>query len=115
MYKLCYNNKVEFIQGGNIEMSETMNKKVLAANIADEFGLTKKDSEGIVNKLFDDIKDSLAKGNAVDIYGFGKFDIATRAAREGINPLTKERMTFSESKSAKFKSSKALKDAVNHR
>lgn len=96
-------------------MAEVLNKKNLAANLVEEFDLTKKDAEGIVNKIFEDIKEALANEITVDIYGFGKFEIATRAAREGINPLTKERMMFAESKSPKFKSSKSLKDAVNHK
>lgn len=96
-------------------MSEVLNKKLLAANIAEEFDLTKKDAEGIINKVFEDIKEALANENTVDIYGFGKFDVAHREAREGINPLTKERMTFAASKSPKFKASKSLKDAVNHK
>lgn len=96
-------------------MNEVINKKVLAASLAEEFDLTKKDAEGILNKVFEDIKEALVNENVVDIYGFGKFDLAKREAREGINPLTKQPMTFAASKSPKFKASKSLKDAINHK
>lgn len=96
-------------------MSKILNKKALAECVAEKCELTKKDSEMIVNTIFDEIKATLQEQGTVDIYGFGKFEIAHREAREGINPLTKEKMTFSASNSVKFKSSKALKDAVNNK
>ena len=48
-----------------------------------------------------------------DLAGFGKFEITERKAREGFNPLTKEKIQIEASKSVKFKVAKALKEAVN--
>lgn len=94
-------------------MSEVLNKKALAEAISAQCELSKKQSENIVNVVFEEIKETLANSGTVDIYGFGKFELSHRAAREGINPLTREKMTFAASNSVKFKSSKALKTAVN--
>lgn len=96
-------------------MSNVLNKKALAEKIAEKCELNKKQSEAIVNVVFDEIKTTLEEKGTVDIYGFGKFELSHREAREGINPLTKQKMTFAASNSVKFKSSKALKDAVNNK
>ena len=55
---------------------------------------------------------ALKDGNKVDITGFGKFEVKTRAAREGINPQTKEKIEIPASKIPGFKASKSLKDEV---
>ena len=57
--------------------------------------------------------DELVKGEKVQMVGFGTFEVAERAEREGRNPKTKEPMTIPASKSPKFKAGKALKDLVN--
>lgn len=96
-------------------MSKVLNKKALAECIAEKCELSKKQAEAIVNTMFDEIKDTLVEKGTVDVYGFGKFELSHREAREGINPLTKQKMTFAASDSVKFKASKSLKDAVNNR
>jgi DNA-binding protein HU-beta len=75
--------------------------------------LTKKDIQSVVDALIEGIEVSLKKGDKVTIPGFGIFSVKERAAREGINPLTKEKMMFKASKSAGFKPSKTLKDSLN--
>lgn len=93
-------------------MAETVTKKELANALAEEFSLTKKDSTAYVQFLFDAMADVLKESGTVDVFGFGKFTVATREARQGINPMTKEKIQIAASKSVKFKASKVLKDAV---
>ena len=90
-----------------------MNKTELVAAIADQAGLSKKDAEGALKAFIDSVTKELKKGGKVQLVGFGTFEVAKRAAREGINPLTKQPMKIKASKAPKFKAGKALKDAVN--
>ncbi|MBR2802763.1 MAG: HU family DNA-binding protein [Erysipelotrichaceae bacterium] len=89
-----------------------LNKKGLADQVAEQVGLTKKDAAAVVDAVFASITETLAKGGEVDIYGFGKFEVKSRAARNGINPITKEKIEIKSSKVPSFKSSKSLKEAV---
>ena len=66
-----------------------MNKTELVAAVAAKAELSKKDAEAAVSAVLDSVKDALADGDKVSIVGFGTFAVKTRAAREGINPLTK--------------------------
>ena len=65
-------------------------KKDIAAAVADQTGMTKKDSEAAVNAVFEVITDTLKDGGEVSIAGFGKFVVAEKPARQGINPATGE-------------------------
>ncbi|MFV0479457.1 MAG: HU family DNA-binding protein [Anaerorhabdus sp.] len=87
-------------------------KKVFAEEVAEKFELTKKDSTEIVNYVFEEMTKTLKKGGTVDINGFGKFTVKKRAARSGINPLTKEKIKIKATKVPAFKASKTLKDIV---
>ena len=80
--------------------------------IQDELDCTKAQAERLVQMFWDAITDSLAKGQDVDIAGFGKFVVNQRAARMARNPRTGEQVKVPATKVAKFKPSKALKDAV---
>ena len=91
---------------------DTLNKKSIAETVAEKHDLTKKEASEIVDLVFDTIADSLKNGGRVDITGFGKFEVKTRAARTGINPQTKESIQIPESKLPGFKASKGLKDIV---
>ena len=90
-----------------------MNKTELVAAIADQADLSKKDAEKALKAFVDVITDELKKGEKIQVVGFGTFEVVERAAREGINPLTKKPMSIPASKAPKFKAGKALKDAVN--
>jgi DNA-binding protein HU-beta len=90
-----------------------MNKTELVAAIAQETGLTKKDSELAVKAFIDVVSEELKKENKVQLVGFGTFEISQRAAREGRNPQTGDAMAIQASKTPKFKAGKALKDLVN--
>ena len=63
--------------------------------------------------IFDMFKDELAKGNDVAISGFGSFKVSKRAAREGRNPQTNEKIKIPARKAVTFKAGSALKDIVN--
>lgn len=90
-----------------------MNKVELVDAIAKKTGLTKKDTEATVKAFVESVSDSLAKGESVQLVGFGTFDVGARAARTGRNPKTGESITIKASKCPKFKAGKALKDKVN--
>ncbi|OCN04235.1 diphthine synthase [Erysipelotrichaceae bacterium MTC7] len=91
---------------------ETLNKKALAETLAETIGITKKDATTAVETVFAEITKTVAEGGKVDISGFGKFEVVERAARQGVNPATGEKLTIAASKAPKFKASKALKEAV---
>ncbi len=91
---------------------ESVNKKVIAETVAEKHNLTKKESSEIVDLVFDTVAEALKDGSKVDIAGFGKFEVKTRAARTGINPQTKETIEIPSSKIPGFKASKSLKDFV---
>ena len=90
-----------------------MNKTELVAAMAEQTGLSKKDSEAALKAFIGTVTDELVKGEKVQLVGFGTFEVAQRAAREGQNPMTGEKMTIPASKSPKFKAGRGLKDAVN--
>ena len=90
-----------------------MNKTELVAAIADKSGLSKKDAEKALKAFTDTVADELKKGEKVQLVGFGTFDVAKRAAREGRNPQTGAAMKIAASKAPKFKAGMALKTAVN--
>ena len=90
-----------------------MNKNDLVATIADKAGLSKKDSEKALKAFEEAVSEELKKGGKVQLVGFGTFDVAERAAREGRNPQTGAAMPIPASKAPRFKVGKTLKDAVN--
>ena len=90
-----------------------MNKTELVAAISEKTELTKKDSEKALKALIDVVAEELKKGEKVQLVGFGTFEVAKRAAREGRNPQTGKTMTIAACKAPKFKAGKALKDAIN--
>jgi len=76
-------------------------------------GLTKKQTELIVNMLFDSIKEALAAGDKIEIRGFGSFRTRNRRNREGRNPKTGEIVTVPEKRVPFFKAGKELKEVVD--
>ena len=90
-----------------------MNKSELIDAIAEETGLTKKDSEASLKAFINTVSKELKKGGSVQLVGFGTFEVGKRAARVGRNPKTGENIKIKASKNPKFKAGKALKDLVN--
>ena len=89
-----------------------MNKTELIAVVAENAGMTRKDTERCVNAAIDAITAALVKGDKVQISGFGSFESKTREARVGRNPHTKEAIEIPATRVPTFKPSKALKDNV---
>ena len=89
-----------------------MNKTELIAAVAEKTGMTKKDAERAVSATLESISASLAKGERVQLSGFGIFEVKERGARVGRNPHTKETIQIPASRTPAFKASKALKDIV---
>ena len=90
-----------------------MNKSDLIAAIAAKTGETKKSAEASINALVDVIAETLAKGDKIQLVGFGSFEVRARAARKGRNPQTGKEMKIAAKKAPVFKAGKALKVAVN--
>jgi DNA-binding protein HU-beta len=90
-----------------------MNKTELISAIAAKAELSKKDSEKALHAFEEAVTEELVNGGKVQLVGFGTFDVADRAAREGRNPQTGETMPIPASKAPRFKVGKALRDAVN--
>ncbi|HIU35552.1 MAG TPA: HU family DNA-binding protein [Candidatus Fimenecus excrementigallinarum] len=89
-----------------------MNKTELIAAVAEKAGLSKKDADAAVAAAFDAVTAALAKGEKVQLIGFGTFEVRERAAKTGRNPRTGETMTIPASKVPAFKAGAALKNAV---
>ena len=90
-----------------------MNKGELVAALAAKTELSKKDSEVALNALVDVIGETLAKGEKVQLIGFGTFESKSRPARVARTPRTGEEVKIAASKAPAFKAGKALKDKVN--
>lgn len=91
----------------------TMNKTDLIAAVSVSAGLSKKDTERVLNAAIDTITASLTKGEKVQLSGFGTFEVKAREARVGRNPHTKESIEIPATNVPVFKASKALKDTVS--
>ena len=89
-----------------------MNKCELIAAVAQAAGVQKKDAERVVNATVDIMATALAKGEKIQLTGFGTFETKERSPRTGRNPVTKESMEIPATRVPTFKPSKNLKDMV---
>ncbi len=92
---------------------KTMTKADLIEEVSRAVEMSRKDSEIIVETVFESIIKSLQGGDKIEIRGFGSFRTRPRAARVGRNPKTGERVDVPAKKIPYFKPSKELKDLVN--
>ncbi|MCR4436399.1 MAG: HU family DNA-binding protein [Clostridiales bacterium] len=90
-----------------------MNKADLIADMAEKGNMPRKNAEKALNAFLESVEEALAKGDKVQLVGFGSFEVRQRAARKGRNPQTKSEITIPASKVPIFKVGKALKDMVN--
>ena len=90
-----------------------MNRTELISAMAENAEMTKVDTENALKAFIDTVTEELKNGGKVQLVGFGTFEVAERAERQGRNPKTGEAITIPASKSPKFKAGKALKDIVN--
>ena len=85
----------------------------LVSAVAEKVGISKKDSGIIIDEVVNVITETLAKGEKVQLVGFGSFEVRERAAREGRNPQKpNEKIMIPASKVPVFKAGRGLKDAV---
>ncbi|MEJ2368568.1 MAG: integration host factor subunit beta [Acidobacteriota bacterium] len=91
-----------------------MTKADLIDDVARKTELSRKDSEVIVDTIFEGIVKSLRGGDKIEIRGFGSFRTRQRNARVGRNPKTGERVDVPAKAIPYFKPSKELKDIVNN-
>lgn len=89
-----------------------MTKAELVTEVAAKSGLSKKDAEKAISGVIDTITETLAKGESIQLVGFGTFEVRERAARTGVNPRTKKKIEIAATKAPAFKASRHLKDAV---
>ena len=90
-----------------------MNKQDVINAVAENSGLTKKDTEKVINALGETVKQALSNGDDVRFVGFGSFSLRERSAYRGHNPHTGEEITVPAAKVPVFKPGKLLKNAVN--
>ena len=92
-----------------------MNKPDFIAAVSEKAGLSRRDTERVVNAALDTITAALVAGEKVSFSGFGIFETKLRMARVGRDPHTKEPMQIPETHVPAFKPSKVLKDTVSKR
>jgi DNA-binding protein HU-beta len=90
-----------------------MNKTELIDAIAADSDESKAAVQRILDSLIDNVTSAVAKGDSVQLVGFGTFASGSRAARIGRNPRTGEEIKIAAAKTVKFSAGKAFKDAVN--
>ena len=90
-----------------------MNKSDLIAAIAAKTTLTKADSGRALEAVLDILSETMAKGDSVSLIGFGTFKTSQRAAREGKNPQTGEKIKIAAATVPKFTPGATLKAKVN--
>ena len=90
-----------------------MKKQELISTIAEKSGITKAAAAKVLKATTDAIADTLAKGEDVQLVGFGTFKTRKRAERTAKNPRTGEAIKVAAATVAAFKAGKALKDKVN--
>ena len=90
-----------------------MNRSDIVELLADRFShLTRRDAELAVAAILEAMSNAMARGNRIEIRGFGSFSITRRAPRLGRNPRSGEPVSVPETRAAKFKPGEALKDLV---
>jgi DNA-binding protein HU-beta len=89
-----------------------VNKNELVEQIAQRSGLSKSQAGEALSATIATIEEGLAAGQDIAITGFGKFSVAHRDARQGINPATGERMWIAATKAPRFSAGATLKEAV---
>ncbi len=89
-----------------------MNKAELVEEVAGKVGLTKKETNNVVDAITSAITDSLVRNERVTLVGFGTFQVRQRKARRGVNPQTREAINIPAKKVPKFTAGKALREAV---
>ena len=93
-----------------------MTKSDLVTVVSDRMShISKKDTETIVNSVFESMAEALKQGERIEIRGFGSFQVKTRDSREGRNPKTGQLVSIPTKRTPFFKVGKELKERVDYK
>jgi DNA-binding protein HU-beta len=87
-------------------------KQEFVDQVANSSGLGKSEAGKAVDSVLQVIEETLSRGGEVSFTGFGKFTVADRGARQGVNPQTGERIQIAASRVPRFSAGSSLKNAV---
>jgi len=90
-----------------------LTKEKIISSIYDQVGLSKNQSQDVVEKLLEIMKQNLENGEDVLVSGFGKFVVKEKSARRGRNPQTSEELQLRARRVVVFKTSGVLRDKIN--
>lgn len=90
-----------------------MNKTQLVDAVSADSGLSKADAQRAIDSFVGTVSKALKKGDEVALTGFGKFSVVKRAARQGVNPRTGEKVKIKATKAPKFSAGATLKQTVS--
>jgi DNA-binding protein HU-beta len=89
-----------------------LTKSEFVDQVASESGLQKNDASKAVDAVLEVIEETLKRGGEVNFTGFGKFSVAERGARQGVNPQTGQRIEISATRVPRFSAGSALKKSI---
>ena len=89
-----------------------MTKQEFVDQVSSQSGLGKKEAGDAVDAVLTVIQETLSRGGEINFTGFGKFSVADRGARQGVNPQTGERIQIAASRVPRFSAGSSLKSAV---
>jgi len=106
--------RVNVFESGMVMQTElrTLTKAELAEMLFERVGLNKREAKDIVDTFFEEIRDALARGEAVKLSGFGNFQVRDKPARPGRNPKTGETIPIAARRVVTFHASQKLKGVV---
>lgn len=90
-----------------------MGKSELVERLCESLGVSKREADELVSAFVEQVTNALARGESVNLTGFGAFTVKLRAERNGLNPKTKEPIVIAAHNQPGFKAGKALKEAVS--
>jgi DNA-binding protein HU-beta len=91
---------------------KVVTKNEFVDRVADKSGLGKGEAAKAVDAVLDSLQEVLSRGGEVNFTGFGKFSVADRSARQGVNPQTGEKIQIAASRVPRFSAGSSLKGAV---
>ncbi len=89
-------------------------RELIEAVINERSSIPRREAEALVNSVFASLAEALARGERIEIRGFGSFIVKRRNAREGLNPKTGEVVSVMAKRVPFFKAGKELKQRVDH-
>jgi len=89
-----------------------MNKAELIEEVSNKTGLTKKETQNVIDATIEVIRNVLSRGEKVTLVGFGTFLVIEKKARRGVNPRTRETIQIPAKKVPKFRAGKGFREAA---